>query len=203
MRSLRNVGARSKPSACSSPLCVTLRGRYRLRASRCERVPSSVVRSTRPISASLPVLRTPRSASTKSSLMTQRGTVRANVGSFAIGRTGRARRSVAQGRGSRREVEAATVMTSNLLRSVRNEGHTIPGAPGAQAISPPGGPMPVDPNIQTVLDGLAAMDGPEMVDVSPPEARQMYKLLNAMAGEPEDVASVDDRTIPGPTGDIP
>jgi acetyl esterase len=63
--------------------------------------------------------------------------------------------------------------------------------------------MPLDPNIQTVLDGLAAMDGPEMVDVSPPEARQMYQMLNAMAGAPEDVASVEDRTVPGPAGEIP
>jgi acetyl esterase len=73
----------------------------------------------------------------------------------------------------------------------------------AQAISSGGNLMPLDPNLQTMLDQLASMGGPAMTEVSAQEARDMYKLMISADTPPADVASVDTRSIPGPAGDIP
>lgn len=59
--------------------------------------------------------------------------------------------------------------------------------------------MPVDPVVQTILDqGLTL---PASNDVSPETVRGMMSA--AAAGEPELVAAVADRKIPGPAGEIP
>jgi len=63
--------------------------------------------------------------------------------------------------------------------------------------------MPLDPNLQTMLDQLASMGGPAMTEVSAPEAREMYKLMIAADAPPQDVASVEARSIPSASGDIP
>ena len=62
--------------------------------------------------------------------------------------------------------------------------------------------MPVDPKVQTILDAMAAQGGPAFHEVSPEAARELVRQMQ-LAGEPEPVEVVADRTIPGPAGDIP
>src|SRR5262245_20139005 len=61
--------------------------------------------------------------------------------------------------------------------------------------------VPLHPQVKALLDGLAQADGPTMSEVSPDEARTMFKALTAF-DQPEDVARVDDRVVPGPV-DVP
>ena len=61
--------------------------------------------------------------------------------------------------------------------------------------------MPLHPQVKTLLEGLAQAGGPAMADVSPDEARTMFKALAAF-DQPEEVARVDDRVVPGPV-DVP
>ena len=61
--------------------------------------------------------------------------------------------------------------------------------------------MPLDPQAQAVLDQLAALGLPAVNEVSPQEARANAKLRPRAQG-PE-VAKVEDRSIPGPDGDVP
>ncbi|MGH2601133.1 MAG: alpha/beta hydrolase [Dehalococcoidia bacterium] len=63
--------------------------------------------------------------------------------------------------------------------------------------------MAVDPQVQALLDQMAAAGAPPMDTLSPEEARAMMLEMRALAGEPEPVAKVEDRTVPGPAGDIP
>ena len=62
--------------------------------------------------------------------------------------------------------------------------------------------MPLDPNVKSMLDDMAAQEAPAFHEVSPEAARVMVREMG-MAGEPEPVEAVADRTIPGPGGDIP
>lgn len=62
--------------------------------------------------------------------------------------------------------------------------------------------MPLDPNVQTMLEAMAAQGAPAFHEVSPEAARVLVREMG-MPGEPEPVESVADRTIPGPGGDIP
>ena len=61
--------------------------------------------------------------------------------------------------------------------------------------------MPLDPQAQAVLDQLAALGLPANHEVSPQEARANAKLRPRAPG-PE-VAKVENRSIPGPDGDVP
>ena len=61
--------------------------------------------------------------------------------------------------------------------------------------------MPLDPQARAVLDQLAAMGLPAVNEVSPEQARANMKLRPRAPG-PE-VAKVEDRSIPGPDGDVP
>lgn len=63
--------------------------------------------------------------------------------------------------------------------------------------------MPVDPAVAALLDVINNAEGPLMQDMDPPEAREVFKLMGAVDGEPTPVRSVADRTIPGPAGEIP
>lgn len=61
--------------------------------------------------------------------------------------------------------------------------------------------MPLDPQVQALLDGMAAVDAPPISEQSAEEAR----LAGAMLGQlsvPEEVESVEDRVIDGPAGDL-
>jgi acetyl esterase len=57
--------------------------------------------------------------------------------------------------------------------------------------------VPLDPALKTMLDQLALAGGPALNEVSPPEAREMMKLLTAVEGDPEPVARVENTTIAG------
>jgi acetyl esterase len=61
--------------------------------------------------------------------------------------------------------------------------------------------VPLHPQVKALLDGLAQAGGPSLSEVTPAEARELYKALSALA-QPEEVTRVDDRVVPGPV-DVP
>ncbi|MEM6475924.1 MAG: alpha/beta hydrolase [Pseudomonadota bacterium] len=62
----------------------------------------------------------------------------------------------------------------------------------------------IRPDMQAFLDGLAAMDGPKIVDMTLEEARASYGALHGMADRPaRELAVIRDLSCPGPAGDIP
>ena len=63
--------------------------------------------------------------------------------------------------------------------------------------------MPLDPIVKALLDQMAQADAPALSEQTPEEARAGMADLAAMGLPPEDLASVEDRDIPGPAGDIP
>jgi acetyl esterase len=63
--------------------------------------------------------------------------------------------------------------------------------------------MPLDPQAQALLDMMAAADAPPMTEQTPEEARAAMAMMSAVAGAPEKRARTEDRSIPGPHGDIP
>lgn len=63
--------------------------------------------------------------------------------------------------------------------------------------------MPLAPEARTVLDLIAAANRPPYHTLSAPEARRQYKDARRMLQPPPpDVASAEDRSIPGPHGSI-
>lgn len=64
--------------------------------------------------------------------------------------------------------------------------------------------MTLDPQVQAFLDQLAALEGPHMSELPLEDARALYRGLAQMA-DIKDVAigKVENRTIPGPAGEIP
>ena len=63
--------------------------------------------------------------------------------------------------------------------------------------------MPLDPQARALLDQMEEAGMPAINDLSPPEARELAAAFIELAGPGQDVASVEDRSIPGPHGDIP
>ena len=64
--------------------------------------------------------------------------------------------------------------------------------------------MPVDPQIQQVIDALAASEFGPVHELTPAEGRAQYeRMVKARGIEPAAVGAVEDRTIPGPGGDLP
>ena len=64
--------------------------------------------------------------------------------------------------------------------------------------------MPVHPQIQQVIDALAASEFGPVHELTPAEARAQYeRMVKARAIEPAPVGAVADRAIPGPAGDLP
>ena len=62
--------------------------------------------------------------------------------------------------------------------------------------------MAVTPEVQSLLDLIAAAEGPPISEQEPPAVREAYAALLGMIPK-DDVASVEDRTIPGPAGPLP
>jgi acetyl esterase len=62
--------------------------------------------------------------------------------------------------------------------------------------------MPVHPEAQQLLAALDAAGLPPFEHMTVPQAREAAKGFIDLQGEPEQIA-VEDRTIPGPAGDIP
>jgi acetyl esterase len=63
--------------------------------------------------------------------------------------------------------------------------------------------MSLDPQVQTFLDQVAALNLPPFNEMSVEEARRAAVALSEVQGAPEPVASVDNLAIPGPAGEIP
>lgn len=63
--------------------------------------------------------------------------------------------------------------------------------------------MPLHPEAQALLEQLAQLGAPPLNSLSPVEAREAAAGFAQLAGEPEPVAKVEDRKIPGPAGEIP
>ncbi|MEZ5407032.1 MAG: alpha/beta hydrolase [Acidimicrobiales bacterium] len=63
--------------------------------------------------------------------------------------------------------------------------------------------MPIDPIAAGLLQQMAEAGMPPLNEMSPADARLAAEGFRALAGEPEPVADVTNRTIPGPGGDIP
>src|SRR5215207_4031273 len=62
--------------------------------------------------------------------------------------------------------------------------------------------MAVTPEVQTLLDLIAAADAPPTHEQEPPAVREAFAALLTMIPK-DDIASVEDRTIPGPAGPLP
>lgn len=62
--------------------------------------------------------------------------------------------------------------------------------------------MPLHPQVKTVLDLMAAA-GPPPHHLSPEQARAAFLAARATKGDPEYIAKVEDRQIPGPAGKLP
>ncbi len=63
--------------------------------------------------------------------------------------------------------------------------------------------MPVDPQAQALLDMLAAMNVPPMHTQTVEEVRASYDAMSQFRGTQEEVHTVENRTLPGPAGEIP
>ncbi len=63
--------------------------------------------------------------------------------------------------------------------------------------------MAIDPQVQALLDMMAAQGAEDFSVMTVPQAREAGLGFIALEGEPEVVADVADRTVPGPAGDIP
>ena len=64
--------------------------------------------------------------------------------------------------------------------------------------------MPVDPQIQQVIDALSASDFGPVHAQSPAQARAQYvRMVEARGIAPAPVGAAEDRSIPGPGGDLP
>jgi acetyl esterase len=63
--------------------------------------------------------------------------------------------------------------------------------------------MPLDPQAQAFLDQVSALNAPPISAMPIEQARQTIRMMMANPGEPEPVAHVENRMIPGPTSNIP
>ncbi len=64
--------------------------------------------------------------------------------------------------------------------------------------------MPLHPQVQALVEGMAAdPDARPTHELTPKEARDGYRAMASLLGPPPEVASVQDRAIPGPAGEIP
>jgi acetyl esterase len=62
----------------------------------------------------------------------------------------------------------------------------------------------LDPQAKAFLDQVAAMGGPPISSMSPEQARAAFRMLMSMAvGPAEAPVPSEDRTVPGPAGDVP
>ena len=61
--------------------------------------------------------------------------------------------------------------------------------------------MALDPQAKALLDGMAAIEAPPVSEQTPEQARLAGAMLGQLA-TPEDVGSIEDRTIDGPHGQL-
>ena len=63
--------------------------------------------------------------------------------------------------------------------------------------------MPVDPQVQLLLDALASAEAPPLHTLTPEDARAAYAALAVARTGTGDVATTEDLAVPGPGGDVP
>jgi len=63
--------------------------------------------------------------------------------------------------------------------------------------------MPLEPQTKSLLDAMKAAGGKSAAELTVEENRQAIMNRRELAGPPESVAKVENRTIPGPEGQIP
>ena len=63
--------------------------------------------------------------------------------------------------------------------------------------------MVIDPQVQEFLEELKSLGAPPPETLSPAEARALHAAGAETLGPPEPVAAIEDRTVPGPAGEIP
>jgi acetyl esterase len=63
--------------------------------------------------------------------------------------------------------------------------------------------MPLDPQVRAFLDYLIALNGPLLHTLSPEAGREVVAAMTPMLDDPQPVASVENRRIAGPAGEIP
>src|SRR5262245_44094267 len=63
--------------------------------------------------------------------------------------------------------------------------------------------MPLDPQARLLLDQFASTGAPPLHEMAVPDARQLMDTLRTMSPPGDPVAHVEDRTVPGPAGEIP
>lgn len=63
--------------------------------------------------------------------------------------------------------------------------------------------MPLDPILQMMKDNAAATGNRSLREGTLEEARAAYEMMAAAGGEPPELGGTEDRTIPGPAGEIP
>src|SRR5882757_3497320 len=74
---------------------------------------------------------------------------------------------------------------------------------GHRSVVPRRSLMPVHPEAQGLLDALVALGQAPMEEQTVPAARLATEGFLALQGDPVPVASVVNRTVPGPAGEIP
>ena len=62
--------------------------------------------------------------------------------------------------------------------------------------------MPLDPQAKLMIDQMAAMNLPDFSTLTPEEARKQFEAAQ-LPLPPIEIAGVEDRTLPGPEGEIP
>ena len=63
--------------------------------------------------------------------------------------------------------------------------------------------MPLDPQVQALLEQFEAQGLPPFDQMSVPQARDVANAFRDLQGEPEAVGEVCDILVPGPAGDLP
>jgi acetyl esterase len=63
--------------------------------------------------------------------------------------------------------------------------------------------VPLDPQARMLLDQLEAIGTPPMSQQTPADARAAFGMLAAVAGPADAPVPIEDRTVPGPAGEIP
>jgi acetyl esterase len=62
--------------------------------------------------------------------------------------------------------------------------------------------LPLDPQVQTLLDQFRDLGGPELAEVEPAQAREMIAMMAQLGPPPLQVAAVDDHWVPVQGGEI-
>ena len=62
--------------------------------------------------------------------------------------------------------------------------------------------MPLEPEVQAILKGMEEAGGPAISEMTPEVARQAFEGLLPLQGEPEVVASVEQREVPAAAGPV-